>query len=100
MKFMSGPVFFDANVWVYAFAESGSTKGRRAEDVIATAGKILFTAQTVHETCWVLIRKYRYTEAQILEVIGSIFEFGTILSMEYATYKTASLFRAKHKIGH
>jgi len=68
---MNKRCFIDSNLWIYAAIADGSEKSERARKLIENE-EVVISTQVINEVSFNLLRKYRYTEAEITVFIRQI----------------------------
>ena len=68
---MTANYFVDSNILLYAFMES-SEKSKIANEIIETEN-IMLSTQVINEVCINLIKKAKYSEAEIKQTIHNIY---------------------------
>lgn len=96
---MSGEFFVDSNIWLYAFMDSTSPKHATALQLIDSEGIVLST-QVLNEVCSNLIRKARYTEAEIQQTIDNFQERYPILDVTSSAIRQASILRESYRFSY
>lgn len=68
MKFMAERVFVDSNLWLYAAMENedGDEKCVIAKQIIEQ-NDVMISIQVINEVSFNLLRKYEYTEQEVVE---------------------------------
>lgn len=97
MKFMSNKVFIDSNVWLYAAMENGDNKSILAKQVIEQ-NNVVISTQVINEISFNLLRKYRYTEEELISFINNIKTYCQISHLDIQTCLTASLLRQRYAL--
>jgi predicted nucleic acid-binding protein len=89
--------FIDTNIWLYAFIESQHPdKSAVARSLIRTQALAVST-QVINEVCVNLIKKARFTEAQVQELITSFYRRYGVVEPGQADLLKASELREKHR---
>jgi predicted nucleic acid-binding protein len=98
---MSQPISFtDSNIWLYSLMTDAITpeavrKQQSASRLLRQIRPIIST-QVINETCSVLMRKARFDEAQIREVVEAFAEICTIVGLTTDTLIQASTLRSRY----
>ena len=75
------PAFIDTNVWLYAFiAGQDPTKTQRANRLISTTTTITVSTQVINEVCVNLVKREKFSEAQVRDVINDFYHSYSVLS--------------------
>lgn len=94
---MSNKVFIDSNVWLYAAMENDNEKSILAKQVIEQ-NSIVVSTQVINEISFNLLRKYRYSEQEIISFINSITAHCQISRLELQTCLIASTLRQRYAL--
>jgi predicted nucleic acid-binding protein len=88
--------FIDTNVWLYAFIQSqDQSKSAIAKAIIQRDG-IVISSQVINEVCVNLIRKARFDEASIRQLIESFYDKYQVAEIGYAVIIEASSLRERY----
>jgi predicted nucleic acid-binding protein len=68
---MTDNYFVDSNIWLYGFMES-SAKAKIANEIIE-AENVMLSTQVINEVCINLIKKAKYSEAEIKQTVHNIY---------------------------
>lgn len=89
-------VFIDTNLWLYAFLDTGEPqKSARARELLQYAEPML-SVQVVNEICVNLIKKARFSEVQISQLIEALYEKYPIVELDENILLTASQLRQEY----
>jgi predicted nucleic acid-binding protein len=96
---MSQPISFtDSNIWLYSLMADAVTPEEVRKQQIASALlrqiRPTISTQVMNETCSVLMRKARFDEVQIREVVEAFAEMCTIVALTTDTLIQASTLRS------
>ena len=90
--------FADTNVWLYGMlATPDATKSAEARRLVRDTPLVVST-QLINEVCVKLIRKARFTESQIEELISAFYARHSVMTMDRATLLHASRLRARYQL--
>jgi predicted nucleic acid-binding protein len=83
---MSQPIrFTDSNIWLYSLMTDATTpkdvRKQQAASTLLRQIRPVISTQVINETCSVLIRKARFDEVQIREVVEAFAEICTIVEL-------------------
>ncbi len=66
--------FIDTNIWLYAFTVGNDPeKTARAKTLIETQSGVFVSTQVINEACVNLIKKARFSEQQVQQLIESFY---------------------------
>jgi predicted nucleic acid-binding protein len=89
--------FADTNVWLYALLETqDAVKCARAREIIRDTGLIVST-QVINEVCFNLLRKAKFTEERIQELVASFYSRHRVIAPGEGTFLAASRLRSRHQ---
>jgi predicted nucleic acid-binding protein len=90
----------DTNVWFYAFTDSQElSKHERAKQLIAL-GDIGISLQTIGEVCNALLRKAKFDESQIQNIVRSFYKHYKPIVPTERDYLKASELRTRYHFSH
>lgn len=90
--------FADTNVWLYALlATQDAAKSAEARRLVRDT-LLLVSTQLINEVCVNLIRKARFTESQIEELVGAFYTRHSVVTLDRATLLHASRLRARYQL--
>ncbi|HNS02893.1 MAG TPA: PIN domain-containing protein [Anaerolineae bacterium] len=94
------PCFVDTNVWLYAFIEHGdSVKSARASGLIQQ-GNIRLSTQVVNEVCVNLLKKAKFSENALRQLIDAFFTKYDVLDLQRSTLFAASDLRDRYSLSY
>ncbi len=98
---MSQPISFtDSNVWLYSLMTEAATpedmRKQQAASTLLRQIRPTISTQVINETCAVLMRKARFDEVQIREVVEAFAEICTIVELTTETLIQASNLRSRY----
>ncbi|MDQ3653290.1 MAG: PIN domain-containing protein [Acidobacteriota bacterium] len=86
--------FIDANVWLYAFLQD-QDKSATAETVIRSS-EVVISTQVINEVCVNLIRKARFDEDTVRDLIDSFYSKYRVVGISQAEQINASRLRERY----
>ena len=90
-------VFVDSNIWLYAFIEgSDPQKTAVAKSVVAQPG-VVTSVQVINEVSRNLLRKARFTEDRIQNLIDSFYARHEVVAFDQALLRRASELRGQRQ---
>ncbi len=90
--------FIDSNVWLYAFIKSDAPdKTRDAKHIISVSIPVVST-QVVNEVCVNLLKKAKFSEAQLSELIASFYADYQVLELSRGILLSASQLRTQYSL--
>ncbi len=95
----SEPRFIDSNIWLYAFTEDDSRKAGLARAVIAACQPVI-SVQVINEVCVNLIRKARFPEARIAELIETFYRKYVVMDLQQEALLKASELRREYSLSY
>lgn len=94
------PCFVDTNVWLYAFIENGDTaKSARASGLIQQ-GNIRLSTQVVNEVCVNLLKKAKFTEDALRQLIDAFYTKYGVADLQRSTFLAASDLRDRYSLSY
>ena len=92
--------FVDTNVWLYAFIEDqDSPKSALASGLIRQCNIVLST-QVVNEVCVNLLKKARFSEDRLQQLIDSFYDKFDVADLWRSTFSSASDLRARYSLSY
>lgn len=91
--------FIDSNVWLYAFTDNDTQKKEAAQALIKTS-KPVVSAQVINETCVNLIKRAKFPEAQISELIKTFYEKYDVIELRKGLLLSASQLRQEYEFSY
>ena len=92
--------FVDTNVWLYSFIQSQDADKSLVSKAILKGNDIIISTQIVNEMCVNLIKKAKFSEKKIQELIISLYEKYTVLELSKKIQLKASGIRNKYKFSY
>ncbi|HMQ51030.1 MAG TPA: PIN domain-containing protein [Anaerolineae bacterium] len=93
--------FIDTNVWLYAFiAGQDSQKTERAQTLLGTLSAITVSAQVINEVCVNLIKRQKFAEDQIRDVINDYYNIYTVIELDQPILLSASSLREQYSLSY
>jgi predicted nucleic acid-binding protein len=93
--------FIDSNIWIYASTQSVDnpvdTRHSVARDLISQVNPCL-SVQVVNEVTSNLIRKFKFNESEIRNLIQSFYSDYTVFGIDGETLTQGSILRESYKI--
>ena len=101
MKDSSSKSFVDSNIWLYAFIKDGKNedKNKVASSIISTAN-IVISTQVINEVCVNLIKKAKFTEDKIQELVQDFYANYQVIELEPVIFTTASQLRQNYSLSY
>jgi predicted nucleic acid-binding protein len=87
--------FIDSNIWLYAFTDNDTQKKEVAQALIKTSKPVVST-QVINETCVNLIKRSKFPETRISELIKTFFEKYDVIELQKGLLLTASQLRLEY----
>jgi len=95
----SEPCFIDTNIWLYAFTDDDAQKKDVAQALIKTSQPVI-SGQVINEVCVNLIKRAKFPEAQISELIETFYQKYDIVEMGKGLLLSASQLRREHALSY
>lgn len=93
--------FIDTNIWLYAFIESqDKAKSASAKAVVQANHRIIASSQIINEVSVNLIKKAKFDETSIQQLIESFYAKYPVIEAGRAELLKASELRARHKFSY
>lgn len=97
----NAPSFVDSNVWLYAFIEGqDALKERRANELTQTISNIVVSVQVINEVASNLLKKARFTEQEIRELVDSFYQLYTVTPLTQEVLHDASSLRERYNFSY
>jgi predicted nucleic acid-binding protein len=97
----STSAFIDTNVWLYAFiAGQDSQKTERAQALLGTLSAIIVSVQVINEVCVNLIKRQKFAEDQIRDVINDYYSTYTVIELDQPILLSASSLREQYSLSY
>ena len=97
---MSGKLpkyFVDSNIWLYAFIETDQDQDKsKISNSIINSKNIIISTQVINEVCVNLIKKAKFTEDKIQELVQDFYQSYQVIELEIETFLTASQLRQNY----
>lgn len=90
--------FIDSNIWLYALLIGQDEEKTRIAKKLTLIEPRVISVQVVNEVCFNLIRKGKYSEAEIRKLIKSFFASHFVVEISEAILLSASELRSKYSI--
>ena len=87
--------FIDTNIWLYAFTEDDADKKDIAQALIKTSRPIV-RVQVINEICVNLVKRAKFPETQIGELIETFYQKYEVVNMEKGVLLSASQLRQEY----
>ncbi len=93
--------FVDTNIWLYAFIESQDRhKSVSAKSTILSNSGIVISSQVINEICVNLIKKAKFDEVTIQQLIESFYSKYQVVEIGRAELLKASELRLRHQFSY
>ena len=86
-------VFIDSNIWLYAFIDSG-VKTEKSHNILSSNKNIVISTQVINEVSFNLLKKLKFDEIKIKNVIDDFYTKYEIINFSEKTLNTASDIRS------
>lgn len=101
MTASSSPYFLDSNIWLYALLNipnpsQEDTKKRQKADSLIDSPNVVISTQVINEVCANLVKKSKFSENQVQQLIQSFYNGCQIVEINQATLLLASNLRTQH----
>jgi len=90
--------FVDSNVWLYAFIKSQDEKKHAAARALILRCRPVISTQVINEVCVNLLKKAKFPEEQVRELILSFYEKYQIIELSRTILVEASDLRQRYSI--
>jgi len=90
--------FVDTNVWLYAFIESQDPEKTIVANTIIQNNEVMISSQVINEVCVNLIKKTRFDEAGIQDLIKSFYSQYRVVDINRAVLLKASELRQRYQL--
>ena len=88
---MSGKVFIDTNIFLYAFSDKELEKQKIAKKIVLSDAAI--SVQVINEACSNFIKKLSFDEAMIQGFISSAYDRYDVIDLSKSLFLTGSMIR-------
>ncbi len=95
----SDPGFIDTNIWLYAFTDDDTQKKDVAQALIKTSQPFI-SGQVINEVCVNLIKRAKFPEAQIGELIETLYQKYDVIEMNKVLLLSASQLRHEYSLSY
>lgn len=92
--------FIDTNIWLYAFIQTQDRNKTTVAKATIQHSEIVISPQVVNEVCVNLIKKARFDEASIRDLIDSFYSQYQIAEISRATLVEASRLRERYQFSY
>ena len=99
-------IFFDSNIWIYAFLETQKNESNKRSISLKLLEKsnienIIISVQVLNEFHWTLKTKYNISEEEIRKKVkNGILEIAKVIQLDLSTYKSAYKIRDNYSISY
>ena len=98
---LPGFAFIDTNVWLYALITGQDPlKAQRARTVVAQTPSIVVSTQVINEVCVNLIKRERFTPAQVRDIINDFYATYTVIELDQAVLLTATTLLSRYSLSY
>lgn len=91
--------FIDTNIWLYAFTDDDTLKKEVAQALIKTSLPVV-SVQVINETCVNLIKRAKFPEAKISELIETFYQRYDVIDVQKGLLITASQLRQEYALSY
>jgi len=91
--------FIDSNIWLYAFTDDDLQKKDIAQKLIKTTQPVI-SAQVVNEVCVNLIKRAKFPELQIGELVETFYEKYEVVEIHKGLLLSASQLRQEYTLSY
>jgi len=88
--------FIDTNIWLYSFIQSQNIEKTKIASAIIKECEIVISTQIINEMCVNLIKKVKFSEGKIQNLIESLYRKYTVFELSKDILLKASTIRTKH----
>lgn len=88
--------FVDSNIWLYALMGQRDPQKYQAAKTVTELPNLVISVQVVNEVCANLIKKAAFSEAQIQQVIASLYLECDVVGIDEDVFLSASDLRQKY----
>jgi predicted nucleic acid-binding protein len=92
--------FIDSNVWLYAFIKSQDQDKTAIAKATIQSNEIALSSQVISEVCVNLIKKARFDEASIRNLIESFYRKYRVVTISHAILLEASRLRERYRFAY
>ncbi len=91
--------FIDTNLWLYAFTDDNARKKEVSQTLIKSIQPIV-SVQVINEICVNLIKRAKFPEAQIGELIETFYQKYEVVDMSKGLLLSASQLRQEYALSY
>ena len=91
--------FIDTNVWLYAFTDDDTLKKEIAQTLIKGSQPVI-SVQVINETCVNLIKRAKFPETQIGELVESFYQKYDVIDVHKGLLLSASQLRQEYALSY
>jgi predicted nucleic acid-binding protein len=88
--------FLDSNIWIYALNQGQDAEKHRISNILATQTELYLSTQVINEVCVNLIKKAKFQENQIQNLIQGFYQIHQIVEIDLNILLKASTLRTKY----
>ena len=88
--------FLDSNIWIYALNQSQDIRKHQIANHLAIQTGLYLSTQVINEVCVNLIKKGKFTENQIQNLIQGFYQIHHIIELDLNILLKASVLRTKY----
>lgn len=92
--------FVDTNVWLYAFVEAGDVNKSALARKLLQEIEPFISSQVINEVSVNLLRKARFSEEQIRQLIEAFFEKYPVIESSRTIFLSASTLRQQYSLSY
>ena len=93
----TGLRFIDSNIWLYAFIQGQDIEKSILAQAAIRSDHIVISSQVINEICFNLIRKAKFNEADIQNLIESFYANYEVIEIRKAELQKASDLRSQYQ---
>ncbi|MEA5579695.1 PIN domain-containing protein, partial [Anabaena sp. UHCC 0451] len=86
-------IFLDSNIWIYALNQSQDIRKHQIANHLATQTGLYLSTQVINEVCVNLIKKGKFPENQIQNLIQGFYQIHHIIELDFNILLKASTLR-------
>ncbi len=91
--------FIDTNIWLYAFIDDDARKKDISQAIIQSLRPVV-SVQVINEICVNLIKRAKFPEAQIVELIETFYQKYEVVEVEKELLLSASRLRQDYTLSY
>ncbi|MEA5620625.1 PIN domain-containing protein [Cronbergia sp. UHCC 0137] len=88
--------FLDSNIWIYALNQSQDIRKHQIANHLATQTGLYLSTQVINEVCVNLIKKGKFPENQIQNLIQGFYQIHHIIELDLNILLKSSTLRTKY----